>query len=411
MNDVILPHKRWQQIFDVQLIIALIVTVLELIPNKQSNFGNIFQLVFLILIVGLNFYIQFNRHNSSKLNFEITRWLNLLVFSSYFTVIWLEVGNFLILNFQQLEILWVLLLWAAYLILLLPLAVLYAGNLKNWFLMLIAVYFLDQQYGPDASLKISRNLSFLHSVTGQGVIAALALLIIACFLGKTWGYHFNPNLKFIKSYNFQKSAFILLIAFATLDLFYNAFNATDKQIWSAFFGYSITIYSKYFTLPNLTSAIEPGILEETERYLMILIFLTGFKYVRKWRIPIAVYASGILFGLSHAGNVGWYGETLSATIAQVIGVMGSGFLWAVLYLYTGKLWLPMLFHFLMDYLVDLQSGWNSAGWTFTGYASDYIQEILMVGVPLAVTIWMMYGKRRTVLEENADRLLNLNYNL
>lgn len=199
MNDIILSHKRWQQIFDVQLIIALIITVLELITKKQRNFGNIFQLVFLILIVGLNFYVQFNRHNSSKLNFEITRWLNLLVFSSYFTIIWLVVGNYLIFNFRQFEILWVLLLWAAYLVLLLPLAI----------------------------------------------------------------------------------------------------------------------------------------------------------------------------------------------------------------LYTGKLWLPMLYHFLMDYLASLQSGWNSAGWTFSGYANDYIQEILMVGVPLVFTIWMMYGKRRAVIEENVDRLLNL----
>lgn len=143
--------------------------------------------MFLILIVGLNFYVQFNRHNSSKLNFEITRWLNLLVFSSYFTIIWLVVGNYLIFNFRQFEILWVLLLWAAYLVLLLPLAILYAGDLRKWFLMLLAVYFLDQQYGPDVSLRISRNLRFLHSVTGQGVIAALALLIIACFLGKAWG--------------------------------------------------------------------------------------------------------------------------------------------------------------------------------------------------------------------------------
>lgn len=273
--------------------------------------------------------------------------------------------------------------------------------------MLLAVYFLDQQYGPDVSLRISRNLRFLHSVTGQGVIAALALLIIACFLGKAWGCHFNPNLKFIKSRNFQISTFILLLAFATLDLFYNAFSVTDKQIWTAFFYFSSDIQAKYFTLPSLTSAIEPGILEETERYLMILIFLTGFKYARKWRLPITVYASGILFGLSHAGNVGWNGETFSATIAQVIGVMGSGFLWAVLYLYTGKLCLPMLYHFLMDYLANLQSGWNSAGWTFSGYASDYIQEILMVGVPLVFTIWMMYGKRRAVIEENVDRLLNL----
>lgn len=32
----------------------------------------------------------------------------------------------------------------------------------------------------------------------------------------------------------------------------------------------------------------------------------------------------------------------------------------------------------------------------------------MVAVPLAFTIWMMFGQRRAVLEENANRLLNLN---
>lgn len=29
MNAVILPRKRWQQIFDAQMLIALIVTILE----------------------------------------------------------------------------------------------------------------------------------------------------------------------------------------------------------------------------------------------------------------------------------------------------------------------------------------------------------------------------------------------
>ena len=408
MNDVILPRKRWQQIFNVQMIITLIVTILEMIPKRERNAGNIFQLVCLVLVIGLNFYVQFKRKNPSKISYEINRWFTLCLLIDLFIDAWLKVGNYFLLNFKQLEILCVLLLWAAYLVLLLPLAVLYAGDLKKWYLRLIAVYLLDQQYGPDQLLLVSKNLRIMHSITWQGVIAALALLILACFLGYAWGYRFNPNLKFVKSRNFQMSIFVIVIAFATIDLFYNAFSDYDKQIWTAFFSYSIDIQSKYLTIPNLTSAIEPGILEETERYLMVLIFIAGFNRFPKWRVPIAVYASGILFGLSHAGNIGWNGETLSAAIAQVIGVMGSGFLWAVLYLYSGKLWLPMIFHFLMDYLADLQSGWNSAGWQFSGWATDYISEILMVAVPLAFTIWMMFGQRRAVLEENANRLLNSN---
>ena len=408
MNDVIMSRKRWQQIFDAQMLIALIVTILEMIPKRERNAGNIFQLVCLVLVIGLNFYVQFKRKNPSKISYEINRWVTLWLLSDLFIDAWLKVGNYFLLNSKQLEILCVLLLWAAYLVLLLPLAVLYAGDLKKWYLRLIAVYLLDQQYGPDQLLLVSKNLRIMHSITWQGVIAALALLILAYFLGYAWGYCFNPNLKFVKSRNFQMSIFVIVIAFATIDLFYNAFSDYDKQIWTAFFSYSIDIQSKYLTIPNLTSAIEPGILEETERYLMVLIFIAGFNRFPKWRVPIAVYASGILFGLSHAGNVGWNGENLSATIAQVIGVMGSGFLWAVLYLYSGKLWLPMIFHFLMDYLADLQSGWNSAGWQFSGWATDYISEILMVAVPLAFTIWMMFGQRRAVLEENANRLLNSN---
>lgn len=320
---------------------------------------------------------------------------------------WVEIGNYFLKNVPQLEILWVLLLWVSYLVLLLPLAILFVGTLKNWFLRLIGVGLLGTQYGPDSLLKISKNLPWLHSITSQGVIAALALLILACFLGKEWGFHFNPNLKFVKSRSFQYSVLILMILFASIDVFYNAFINYDKQICTAFFKYSIDLQKKYFTIVSFTSALEPGILEETERYLAIIILLAGFKRYRSWRVPIAIYGSALLFGLSHLGNIGWNGETFEATIAQVIAVMGSGFLWAVLYLYSGKLWLSMIFHFWMDYLANLQTGWNSAGWQFNGWATDYISEVLMVLVPLVVTIWMMYGKRRELLEENADRLMNV----
>ena len=101
---------------------------------------------------------------------------------------WVEIGNYFLKNVPQLEILWVLLLWASYLVLLLPLAILFVGTLKNWFLRLIGVGLLGTQYGPDSLLKISKNLPWLHSITSQGVIAALALLILACFLGKEWGF-------------------------------------------------------------------------------------------------------------------------------------------------------------------------------------------------------------------------------
>lgn len=97
MNEVILPRKRWQQIFNVQMIFALIVTILEMIPKRGHAAGNIFQLVFLCLVIDLNFYVQFKCKNPSKLNHEITRWINLWLFNGYFIDVWLATGNYLLL--------------------------------------------------------------------------------------------------------------------------------------------------------------------------------------------------------------------------------------------------------------------------------------------------------------------------
>ncbi|WP_232792138.1 hypothetical protein [Lactobacillus crispatus] len=139
---------------------------------------------------------------------------------------------------------------------LVPIAVVHVGPIKNWFLRLLTIYFLDIQYGDAQNLAINPDFRWLHSLTYQGVIAAIALLTMTYFLVKAWDYHFNPNLKFIKSPSFQKKILLALLIMATIDLFYNEFINYDKAIWTVFFG--VDIGSFKFSIPNLTAAIEPG---------------------------------------------------------------------------------------------------------------------------------------------------------
>lgn len=47
MKDFTLSHKRWQQIFDVQLLIALIWMLLEVIFQNKNSVGNLIQGAFL----------------------------------------------------------------------------------------------------------------------------------------------------------------------------------------------------------------------------------------------------------------------------------------------------------------------------------------------------------------------------
>lgn len=82
-------------------------------------------------------------------------------------------------------------------------------------------------------------------------------------------------------------------------------------------------------------------------------------------------------------------------------------MWVVAYFYVGKLWLIMITHFFVDYLINLQTGWDSIS-TWSGGFNDWATTIIPLVFGLAVTIWMMFGQRRQVMEENVDRLLGIN---
>lgn len=99
MNEVIFSRKKWQLIFDIQLVTTLIVSIFELALRNQPAADKFGQIFFLILIICLNFYVQFNK-NKSKVNLEIARWINLLILGGAFVDIWLKVGNYLLTNFR-----------------------------------------------------------------------------------------------------------------------------------------------------------------------------------------------------------------------------------------------------------------------------------------------------------------------
>lgn len=60
----------------------------------------------------------------------------------------------------------------------------------------------------------------------------------------------------------------------------------------------------------------------------------------------------------------------------------------------------MLFHFANDFLNYAQVGGMTAQ-TWRGDANDWLNLF----VPIAITIWMLTGQRRLVMEQNIMRLL------
>ncbi|GAA3635514.1 CPBP family intramembrane metalloprotease [Lactobacillus hamsteri] len=389
--------KIWQNILNVEIVYAAIIYLILGATQAHSEF---FTAGLLLIILALN---RFQDKNQTLKYCAV--WGNIIILPYEFCSVWSITGNFLLFKLPIIAPLTILILWLFWLVLLVPIVMTSADYIKNWFLRLIAFSFLDCQYGMDIALQI-KHLPFFHTFNDQGVVSAFALLILACFLGYSWGYRFNPNLKFVPSRKFKWSVFIALIVLLIIDVWWNDFGGNGDNLLSILFSSYVDLQAKYFTLPNFTSALEPGILEEAERYIWMIILLAGFNQFKEWRVPIVVYGSTLLFALSHLSNVGVNGQTFLATISQVIAVSGA-MIWAVAYLYTGKLWITMIAHFFTDYLINLQSGWASSS-TWSGSFADWATTFIPLIFGLAVTIWMMYGDRRQVMEENADRLLNMN---
>jgi membrane protease YdiL (CAAX protease family) len=80
-----------------------------------------------------------------------------------------------------------------------------------------------------------------------------------------------------------------------------------------------------------------------------------FSTLEQYGIWVAAIVSSIHFGLLHLENVIWGGQSLAYTLAQVVNAVAFGFLCVGLMLYTGSIWIPIIFHGLSDTPMQFES--------------------------------------------------------
>lgn len=87
---------------------------------------------------------------------------------------------------RQVSILIILLLWLVWLVLLLPVAMVSASQIKDWFLRLIALVSFLMQYGSDQGLLISKNLPVMHSITTSKTLSRLCITDSTLVINVAW---------------------------------------------------------------------------------------------------------------------------------------------------------------------------------------------------------------------------------
>ncbi|MGN1272558.1 MAG: CPBP family intramembrane glutamic endopeptidase [Lactobacillus sp.] len=273
---------------------------------------------------------------------------------------------------------------------------------KNGFMRVLSIVIFDVSFTFNANDFINLPDS-LHFLVYDALIVGIESFILAFFITNAWGLKFSWNLKFVKTGNFQLGSLIVLVLVMVWLIFFNTYlnivNNWEELL--AFWNWSSFEVSYHFTTDIVDFSVRSGFNEELFRGLEIIVLLYAMRNF-KGRVMAAVVISAILFSLEHLSNLGTITNgtfySVDKTAQQLTYAFGMGLALGVLYLYTGKLWLGMVIHSLVD-LETLST--DGAITMFTGWLGSIL--LLIVGV--VIFAWMLTGKRRKFMEDNANRII------
>lgn len=400
-----MTSKVWNKLLDIELIIGMVVSIIIGIVGEslpRLYWSRMCWIALTILL--LNFILKIWGKNKHSIKIA-SQWLGSLTLILIF--------NFLIytttsmLNLMVKPLVLVSSIVGVVLLLLVDILVVVVNFpvVKNWFMRLFMIFILYLNYSYNVNRFLGTS-GVIKAIIRSGVIIALATFILAFFITRAWQLKFQWNLKLGKSKNFQWLALILLLIFSVWFAFFNSFVTLAPSLADLLCFWQWDFSTFEVTLNSVLAAIEAGIFEETLRYLNLVILLVAMRNF-KYRMIFTIVISSILFSLSHLGNLGistfLIKFDLETTLQQVVYTFGAGMLFAVIYLYTGKLWLSISIHGLVDLialsetpLTRIVSPLITDGW---------ISAIIILLIPLVVALLMMTGKRKTFMGENVGRII------
>lgn len=400
-----MTSKVWNKLLDIELIIGMIVSIIIGIVGEslpQLYWSRMCWIALTILL--LNFILKIWGKNKHSIKIA-SQWLGSLTLILIFNFLIYTTTSMLNLMVKPLVLVSSIVGIVLLLLVDIPVVVVNFPVVKNWFMRLFMIFILYLNYSYNVNRFLGTS-GVIKAIIRSGVIIALATFILAFFIAQAWQFKFQWNLKLGKSKNFQWLALILLLTFSVWFAFFNSFVTLAPSLADLLCFWQWDFSTFEVTLNSVLAAIEAGIFEETLRYLNLVILLVAMRNF-KYRMIFAIVISSILFSLSHLGNLGistfLIKFDLETTLQQVVYTFGAGMLFAVIYLYTGKLWLSISIHGLVDLialsetpLTRIVSPLITDGW---------ISAIIILLIPLVVALLMMTGKRKTFMEENVGRIV------
>ena len=160
--------------------------------------NEVFLLIFFSPVLVLMLLLVLWQKKPPKVD-TFNRWLMIIFWPLLSLGGWIELMNAVAKTWPQMGILVASVFLLIGLVWLVPFIIAIAGDV-NWIIPRIILVFLMMENVMEASTlgHIPGN-KFFNTIISTGLWAAVAYIILGCFLAQGWGYSFNFNLKFKKS--------------------------------------------------------------------------------------------------------------------------------------------------------------------------------------------------------------------
>lgn len=225
---------------------------------------------------------------------------------------------------------------------------------------------------------------FLLLALSTGAVGTVAYFILMTTAMRAWKLSW-PGLRPHWSGDFN---WWILLGLVVIDLLFTGLNVGQ---WP-----NLHLINWHLTM----SAFEAGVTEETLfRFAVLGILFYAWRNIKQ-RLPLAIVTSALLFGLAHLSNAML--QHWDMTVLQALSAFALGLFFAVVYVYTGQLWLAIVMHGLLDWTSFIVTGSDLMKGATTW--ADWLSAILELVVFAGITAWMMFGQRRKVMERHVARL-------
>lgn len=255
-------------------------------------------------------------------------------------------------------------------------------NETNPILRMVSIFFYYLGFG-----LFPQSLGFgNHHVNDYGApywLAFISATLLVIYAMVHWGYQL-PQLKFNHHLNYWWLALLVIPRFLVM-----GFSAGS---WSRFFSLPLQIR---LVIPNnsLTTATIYAVFtivtvcfkeELIFRYLFLAQILNAVKGSVRTRILKTTLITATLFAAWHLHHI--FYQPFTTTCLQILAAFGMGVVFAIIYLYTGTIWVTVIMHSIFDlFSVDMAGSVTP----FVSQPTSFLVEFILITTTAQVAIGLI----------------------